>query len=113
MSTTQLPAAPSWATEVDDCDAGQPEGYTIYQAAFGSLPRLKTTSFTRTGTLRVLGFQYTNDEGDVPAGTPTLEIWSVDEGGLGVAEVLLTVDDAIALAGLLVEAAEKMAEAAR
>ena len=86
---------------------GQPGEYTAFSGVFGTMPALGTSTFVRDHEIRVIGWQYTNQEGDVPPNTPTVELW-LQKGGFGETALLLTVEDARALASMLTSAFEAM-----
>lgn len=104
---TTAPVQPTWANDADTCDEGQPGEYTAFSGRFGTMPALGPSTFVRDHEIRVIGWQYTDEQGDVPANTPTVELW-LQKDGFGETALLLTLEDAQALVKLLTGAFEAM-----
>jgi hypothetical protein len=100
--------APSWATDVDVCDEGQPGEYTTYSAEFGRQSMLGVDSFARDEEIRVIGWEYTAEQGDLAANEPTLEVCRRSGEHETYSALRLSIDDARRLAALLASSADRM-----
>ncbi len=109
--TSRFPESPTWADEVDLDDLGGPDEWLAFTTVLASFsPALHHNRLTRDQELRVLGWQYNVQQGDIAARTPCIEVMTarIDGEAGGHTALILTADDATKLIGALAEALAKL-----